>query len=170
MTGLTAAAGHLAFGDSGRLLLSGTTGDHTVQIWELSSGRCLRTFTAQAYGMHHVGFPDGDDRFGCSVGGHPELPMHRWRLPDSAYAAEPHVIKPREYAEVSRLGGLAEELLADARQAMSNGRHRSAFALLTRAREIPGYERAPQVLAAWHELGRSARHVRLRSAWSRPLD
>jgi WD40 repeat protein len=170
LTGLTAAAGHLAFGNSGRLLLSGTTGDHTVQIWELSSGRCLRTFTAHAYGMHHVGFPDGDDRFGCSVGGHPELPMYRWRLPDTAYAAEPYVIKPREYAEVSRLGGLAEQLLADARQAMSNGRHRSAFGLLTRAREIPGYERAPQVLAAWHELGRSARHVRLRSAWSRPLD
>ncbi|MBB4787198.1 WD40 repeat domain-containing serine/threonine protein kinase [Streptomyces rapamycinicus] len=170
LAGLTAAASHLAFGDGGRLLLSGTTGDHTVQIWELERGRCLRTFTADAYGMHHVGFPDSDDRFGASVGGHPELPMHRWRLPDTAYAAEPHVIKPREYAEVSRLGGLAEELLADARQAMSNGRHRSAFALLTRAREIPGYERAPQVLAAWHELGRSARHVRLRSAWSRPLD
>ncbi|MFJ6122818.1 protein kinase [Streptomyces sp. NPDC092129] len=173
LTGLTAAAGHLAFGDSGRLLLSGTTGDHTVQLWELSSGRCLRTFTAHAYGMHHVGFPDSDDRFGCSVGGHPELPMHRWRLPDTGYAgytAEPHVIKPREYAEVSRLSGQAEELLADARQAMTNGRRRSALGLLTRAREIPGYERAPQVLAAWHELGRSARHVRLRSAWSRPLD
>ncbi|GAA1147984.1 MULTISPECIES: protein kinase domain-containing protein [Streptomyces violaceusniger group] len=170
LTGLTAAASHLAFGDSGRLLLSGTTGDHTVQLWELKRGRCLRTFTTHAYGMHHVGFPDGDDRFGCSVGGHPELPMHRWRLPDAEYAAEPHMFKPREYAEVSRLGGLAEELLADARQAMSNGRHRSAFALLARAREIPGYERAPQVLAAWHELGRSARHVRLRSAWSRPLD
>ncbi|WP_329032070.1 protein kinase [Streptomyces sp. NBC_01725] len=170
LTGLTAAAGYLAFGDSGRLLLSGTTGDHTVQIWELGSGRCLRTFTAHAYGMHHVGFPDSDDRFACSVGGHPELPMHRWRLPDAGYTAEPHVIKPREYAEVSRLGGLAEELLADARRAMSNGRHRSAFGLLNRAREIPGYERAPQVLAAWYELGRSARHVRLRSAWSRPLD
>ncbi|WP_406259910.1 protein kinase [Actinacidiphila glaucinigra] len=170
LTGLTAAAGHLAFGNSGRLLMSGTAGDHTVQIWELGSGRCLRTFTAHAYGMHHVGFPDSHDRFGCSVGGHPELPMHRWRLPETEYAAEPHVIKPREYAEVNRLGELAEELLADARQAMSNGRHRSAFGLLTRAREIPGYERAPQVLAAWHDLGRSARHIRLRSAWSRPLD
>lgn len=170
LTGLTAAAGHLAFGDGGRLLLSGTTGDHTVQVWELRSGRCLRTFTAGAYGMHHVGFPDGGDRFGCSVGGHPELPMHRWRLPDTGYAAEPYVIKPRAYAEVSRLGGLVEELLADARHAMSNGHHRSALVLLTRAREVPGYERAPELLAAWHELGRSAHHVRLRSAWSRPLD
>lgn len=170
LTGDTAAAGHLAFSHDGRRLLSGTTGDHTVRLWELDSGRCLRTFSAHAYGMHHVGFRDTDARFGCSVGGHPELPLHHWRLPDAGYVAEPHVSKPREYAEVSRLGGLAEELIADARRALSNGRHRSALDLLTRARAIPGYERAPQVLAAWHELGRSARHVGLRAAWSQPLD
>ncbi|WP_420000213.1 WD40 repeat domain-containing serine/threonine protein kinase [Streptomyces boninensis] len=170
LTGETAPAGHLAISAGGRLLLSGTTGEHTVRVWELHSGRCLRTFSAQKYGMHHVGFPHADDRFGSSVGGHPELPTRRWRLPGAGYAAEAHVIKPREYAEVSRLGGLAEELLAGARQAMADGRRRSAFDLLTRARSIPGYERAPQVLDAWHELGRTARPVGLRAAWSRPLD
>nr|WP_276617587.1 hypothetical protein [Streptomyces coryli] len=170
LTGQTAAASHVALSGDGRRLLSGTTGDHTIRIWELDSGRCLRTFTTDEYGMHHVGFPDHDGRFGVSVGGHPELPMHHWRLPDAGYAAEPLVIKPREYAEVSRLGGQAEELLAEARQALSDGRSRPALDLLTRARAIPGYERAPQVLAAWHELGRTVRRVGLRAAWSRPLD
>ncbi|WP_372346848.1 protein kinase [Streptomyces sp. KL116D] len=171
LTGHTAAAGHLAVGDGGRRLLSGSTGEHTVRVWEVDTGRCLRTFSTGRHGMHHVGFPDaGDDRFGCSVGGHPELPTNRWRLPDTTYAAEPHVIKPREYAEVSRLGGLAEGLLTEARRALANGRHRPALDLLTTLRRLPGYERAPQVLAVWHELARSARHVSLRAAWSRPLD
>ncbi|MBA2952016.1 WD40 repeat domain-containing protein [Streptomyces sp. PSKA28] len=169
LTGHTGAPNHLALSNSGRLLLSGSIADNTVRVWELDSGRCLRTFTVPS-GVRHVGFPDADDRFGFSVDQQLSPPMRRWRLPDAGYAAEPQVTKPREYAEVSRLGGMAEELLAEARQAMSNGQHRSALDRLTSARAIPGYERAPQVLAAWHELGRSARHVELPAAWSRPLD
>ncbi|WP_328885693.1 protein kinase domain-containing protein [Streptomyces sp. NBC_00316] len=170
LTGHTGAPHHLALSNSGRLLLSGSTADNTVRVWELDSGRCLRTFGVGRGGVRHVGFPDADDRFGFSVDQQLSPPMRRWRLPGAGYAAEPQVIKPREYAEVSRLGGLAEKLLAQAHQAMSSGQHRSALGLLISARAIPGYERAPQLLAAWHELGRSARHVELRAAWSRPLD
>ncbi|QNS08178.1 protein kinase domain-containing protein [Streptomyces xanthii] len=170
LTGSTTAALHLALGPGGRRLLSGSSADHTVRVWDVDSGRCLRTFSAGRHGMRHLGFPDADDRFGFSVGNHPDLHTRRWRLPDGGCAAEPHVVKPREYAEISGLSGQAEDLLAEARREMTGGRHRSALGLLTRARAIPGYERAPQVLAAWRELGRSTRHVSLRAAWSRPLD
>ncbi len=71
------------------------------------TGRCLRTPSPHRPPRHTtIGSGAGDDRFGCSVGGrnsHSE-PL---AYPDTTYAAEPHVIKPREYAESSRLGSVA---------------------------------------------------------------
>ncbi|MFD7164743.1 WD40 repeat domain-containing serine/threonine protein kinase [Streptomyces violascens] len=163
MTGHTGAAHHLALGKGARRLLSGSATDGTVRVWEPPSGRCLRTFPVHRNGVRHVGFPDPGEQFGLAVDAAANSPTHRWRLPDAGYAAEPQVIRPREYAEVSRLGGQAEGLLSEARRAISDGRRKAAFDLLTRARAIDGYERAPQVVDAWHELGRSARRTGLRA-------
>lgn len=173
LTGHTGAAGTLAISSDLRYLLSASGGDDTVRYWELETGRCLRTFTDHdGYGTQWVGLPADDSRIGLSAENHRPLPqpVYTWRLP-AGYTAEPYLIRPRQYAEVSRLGGEVDALLAEADRELADARPRAAFDLLTRARAVPGYERAPRVLAAWRELGRLAATTRtgLRGAWSRKL-
>lgn len=171
LTGHTASAHALAISSDLRYLLSGSGGDDTVRYWELETGRCLRTFTDHdGYGTVWVGLPADDSRIGLSSENHRPLPqpVYTWRLP-AGYTAEPFLIRPRQYAEVSRLGGEVDTLLAEADRELADDRPRAAFDLLTRARAVPGYERAPQVLAAWRSLGRSATRTGLRGAWSRKL-
>lgn len=171
LTGHTAAAGTLALSSDLRYLLSGSVGDETVRYWELETGRCLRTFTDHdSYGTVWVALPAGDARIGLSAENHRPLPqpVYTWRLP-AGYTAEPFLIRPRRYAEVSRLAGEVEALLAAADRELADARPLAAFDLLTRARAVPGYERAPRILAAWRRLGRSATRTGLRGAWSRKL-
>jgi len=173
LTGHTAAAGTLAFSSDLRYLLSGSIGDRTVRYWELETGRCLRTFPDHdRYGTVWVGLPADDARIALSSENHRPLPqpVYRWRLP-TGYTAEPFVIRPRRYAEVSRLGGEVDALLEEADRELADARPRAAFDLLTRARAVPGHERSPQILAAWRELGSSDSVIRtgLRGAWSRKL-
>ena len=167
LSGHTGAACTLALSKDLRYLLSASS-DNTVRFWELSSGRCLRTFTGHGDQELWVTMPGGDARTALSIE-HRMPVLYSWRLPEAGYSAEHFLSRPHRHAEVIRLGGEVDALLADARQALSDSRNRAALDLLTRARAVPGYERAPQVLAAWRELGRSATRVGLRAAWSKKL-
>lgn len=166
LTGHATSACTLAMsGDMRHLLSAGADG--TVRYWDLATGRCLRTFTDQGGGPEWVTLPGDDARLALSVDKDRVPTLSWWRLPDGGHTAEAHLSRPREYAEVSRLSREVDALLAQAGQALGQGSAtRTVLDLLTRARAVPGYERAPQVLAAWRDLGRTASRVGLRAAWS----
>nr|WP_276617578.1 tetratricopeptide repeat protein [Streptomyces coryli] len=163
----------LSFDADARRLLSGAS-DQSVRLWDLDTGQCLRTF----YKPGSTGPPAplglleslpvadvrlaGDARTAMSAGRNSAL--HRWQLP-SAYAAPPALGRPRAQPELARLATRVTDRLAEAEAERVAGRHREAVRLLAAVRATPGYEREPEVLAAWRRLAAVLRRTGLRAAW-----
>ena len=150
----------LALSSDGRLLLSGAL-DGTVRLWELASGRCLRTFRGHDSEVRHVQW-GANDQYALSAG--QDNTVRLWRMP-SAYAVPPQLSRPRRHKELSLLDDRVEALVGEAAQQEAAGDGAAALALLREAREVPGHERAPNVVAAWRALSRSAVRTGLRAAW-----
>ncbi|MFF7190988.1 protein kinase [Streptomyces sp. NPDC008222] len=160
LTGHTADT--LSLSPDAKFLLSGDAFDGTVRFWDIDRGRCLRTFPGHEHGTAVVVL-DPECRFALSAG--QDRKVRRWRLP-TAYAAVPSLTRPRPHNELSRLGTLVNARVAEAEQAMAEGRFRAALGLLTEARKTAGYEREPNVLSAWWALSRHSRKTGLRAVWS----
>jgi WD40 repeat protein/serine/threonine protein kinase len=138
----------LALSEDARLALSGGD-DMTVRLWDLDAGRCLRTFRGHPFQVRCL-LMGADGQSGLSVA-KDGVRWWTWELAHPHIAA-PELSRPRRHAELSRLGGSVDALVAEAEQAMSAGRYAPALEALTRARAVPGYEREPRVLAAWRAL------------------
>jgi len=152
----------ISLSDDARYALTGAD-ENSVRLWDLHAGRCLRTFRGHKDRVAAVRM-SSNGRTGLSAG--EDNTARWWRLaPDAAYRAPLQISRPRRHAELDRLGNEVTALLAEAEQATGRRDHRSALALLNRARAVPGFERAPAVLAAWRELARSTTRVGLRGAW-----
>ncbi|MFI6061238.1 protein kinase [Streptomyces sp. NPDC051286] len=160
LTGHTADT--LSLSPDAKFLLSGDVFDGTIRFWDIDRGRCLRTFPGHENGTAIVVLaPDG--RFALSAG--QDRKVRRWRLP-TAYDAVPSLTRPRPHTELSRRGTLVNSRVAEAEQAMAQGRFPAALGLLTEARKTAGYERERKVLSAWWALSRHCRKTGLRAAWS----
>jgi WD40 repeat protein/serine/threonine protein kinase len=159
LTGQDEEVRALSLSADGRFLLSG--GYAAVRLWDLASGRCLRTYPVPlGLAAVHV---DAGARFGLSAG--QDNALRRWSLPGTGglgHVAPPQLSRPRRADELGRQEAEVQALVAEAAQAMAAGRHRAALDRLARARAIPGFERSPQVLAAWRELGRRSVRVGMR--------
>jgi WD40 repeat protein/serine/threonine protein kinase len=153
----------LSLSADGRLALSGGD-DNAVRLWDLDSGRCLRTFREHRDKVRRVQL-GSDARSGLSAGQDDAVRWWAWQLP-RPHASPAQLSRPRRPAELSRLGGTVDALVSEAEQAMSTGGYASALEALTRARAVPGYERAPRVLSAWRALGQAAVRVGIRAGWT----
>ncbi|MDT0467873.1 protein kinase domain-containing protein [Streptomyces gibsoniae] len=160
LTGHTADT--LSLSPDAKFLLSGDAFDGTVRFWDIERGRCLRTFPGHEHGTAVVVL-DPECRFALSAG--QDRRVRRWRLP-TVYDAAPSLTRPRPHTELSRLGTLVDSRVAEAEQAMAEGRFPAALCLLTEARKTAGYEREPNVLSAWWALSRHLRKTGLRAVWS----
>ncbi|MFD3694842.1 protein kinase [Streptomyces sp. NPDC058646] len=159
---LDARADCLDLSPDGRLL-AGAGRDGGVRLWDVATGRTLRTYRGHREGVEAVVFLD-DGRHLLSAGR--DGTARRWRLPEP-YTAATRLSRPRRHDELSSLDGRVAALVEEAEQARRLGRSAAALDLLTRARAVPGHERAPQALAAWRALARDRRVTRtgLRAAW-----
>ncbi|MFF7633157.1 protein kinase [Kitasatospora sp. NPDC008050] len=138
-------------------------GDGAVRLWDLALYRCLRTFKGHQGRVAAVQL--GADA-GTALSAGEDNTARWWQLtPAVRHRAPMHVVRPRRHAELDRLDGEVRALLAGARQAAAERRYAAALDLLTRARTVPGFERAPAVLSAWRELARCTTRVGLRGAW-----
>lgn len=161
----------MSLGSDGRFLLTGddTTGD--AQFWDLDSRRCLRTY--RDIGVNAV-LLDASGRSGLAVAAGTltygdddrRSGVYAWELDlPTGDTAPPHLSKPRPHTELRSLDGQVAGMVTDAERAVTAGRLATALDLLTKARRLPGYERAPRVMDAWRELSRHAVRTRLRTAW-----
>lgn len=142
-----------------RFLLSGHGA--FLRFWDWETGRCVRTFTAHKGGVRAVRLsPDG--RSALSVG--VDNVVRRWDLPHGYHAA-PVLCRPRPQSELIRLGARVDTMVAEAERAMTADRLPAALDLLRQARDVPGHERAPDVLSAWRALGSRSVRTGLRAAW-----
>ncbi|EFE79217.1 protein kinase [Streptomyces filamentosus] len=157
--GHSTTASAVSLSSDGRHAISGGR-DKSLRFWELRTGRCLRTFEGLENEPLAVA-PGPDGRHAVSV----DADAHRtWALP-GRHSSVLLPSRPRAHSEVTGLRARVAELTAEAGEARASGRYAHALELLTRARDTTGFERDPELLAAWRALGRSAVRVGLRSAW-----
>ncbi|MDL4813708.1 protein kinase domain-containing protein [Actinomadura opuntiae] len=160
LTGHAGPVGALDFSPDSRSLLSGGS-DGAVRLWDLATGRCRRTLLAAESGADpviHVQFGPGGAT-AMAAGRSKDLRFWDLRAPRPA----PYqVAAPRRADEMNRHAVQVRDLVTRAERERAEGRRSAALALLEQARTVPGYERAPQVMDAWHELSRHLEHTGVR--------
>jgi WD40 repeat protein/serine/threonine protein kinase len=161
LTGHARFVESLALSSDSKLLLSGAL-DGTVRLWDVDTGRCLRTFRGHDGEVRHVQW-GANDQYALSAG--QDNTVRLWRMP-SPYTAQPQLSRPREHRELSEWDEKVEALVDEAARMEAAGDRAAALARLREAREVPGHERAPNVVAAWRSMSRSAARTGLRAAWS----
>jgi WD40 repeat protein len=153
----------LSLSADGKFLLARDSLGSTVRFWDTDSGQCLRTYR---HIMANAVMLDATGRAGLAMRAYNREAIQIWRLalPDGTLAT-PHLSRPRPFTELRTLESRVGTMVAEAEQAMAGGRFTTAYELLTRARAVPGHERAPRVMSAWWELGRHSVREGLRTAW-----
>jgi WD40 repeat protein len=155
----------LSLSADGRLLLSGGE-DGTVRLWDVEAGRCLRTFGGHGDEEVLGVLMDPGGRTGLSLGQDRTARWWTWAPDGGGEVAAPQPSRPRRHAELSRLAADAGRLVGEAERALSAGRVGEARERLTRARAVPGHERAPEVLDAWWALSRRTGRTRPLGGWT----
>lgn len=139
---------------NGRLALSSGR-DDTVRLWDVATGRCLRTFHAPRAGAHIRLSADG--RVGLSA-------LNVFQLP-RPHAGLLQLSRIHESAEATAAGAKVMALVARADTAIDERRYADALEYLREARAMPGWERAPRLLAAWSRLSLFCRRTHVRASW-----
>jgi hypothetical protein len=135
-----------------------------VRIWDVGTGRCLRTCPGgRRLDFGALSFT-ADDRqvLVASADG-----QRRWSVPPG-YVAPLLPCRPRSHADLLRREARALALVAEALEALAAERLPAALDLLRQARAIPGFERAAPVLHAWRQLGERSVRTGVRGVWSVP--
>lgn len=146
-------------GDGRSLLVGGFHGQ--VLSCDLRSGRVLRTFRGHQDRVRAVGFTA--DGHGWSAGYDDAVRL--WRLP-GGFLAPTQLRRPRRHTELLGAEEQLKALVAEAGQAAAAGRVGEALDRLGLARELPGAERAPEVLGALRSLGDRTVRTGVRGAWA----
>ncbi len=146
----------------GAHLVSG--GDTTARLWDVASGRCLRTYTGRGGEVSDVQVRR--DGLGSVVVAQQDNVVQRWPLP-IPHAAPWQLCRVRSVDEVDQAATRAADLAQQAAEAADHGDVAAAVDLLSRARATPGHERETGLRAAWRRLARVAERPGLRSAWPR---
>ncbi|MFD7325256.1 protein kinase [Streptomyces sp. NPDC059875] len=153
----------LSLSADGRSLLTGGA-DGSVRLWDLDRGRCLRTFRGHRSGVRGV-LIGAAGSSGLSVASDDTARWWEWE-PLGEPVAAPQFSRARRPAELDRLSGDVDALVAQAERARAEHRHTAARDLLARARAVPGHERSPRLLDAWNALGQVLPKAGLRAAWA----
>jgi WD40 repeat protein len=159
-TGTADFISEVDFSPDGRRLLSSAYG--SVRLWDLATGRCLRTEPNSGPTPRDVWIRES----GLSASVDDTVrPWQQKRVP-LAYQAPLQLSRPRPVAELGRLGDQVRELVDQAEQAITASAYATAHRLLTQARAVPGHERDDRTLRAWRDLGRHLPRVGLHAAWT----
>jgi WD40 repeat protein len=147
----------VAVSSDGRLALSG----RPLTLWEVSTGRCLRTFDDDEGWMVSVTW--SVDR-SIAVTGYQmsDEKLRLWRLsPEWNWRAQPMLACPLSSA--STYQGQAD--LAEAHSAFMEGRILESLASLKKARSSPGFERQQDAIDLWATLCLVLPRGSFRKAW-----
>ena len=146
-----------------RFMLSGSA-DKTLRLWDLATARCLRTFSGHKQGVAAVVLtPDGQ----AAISGSEDGTLRLWNLELNAqrYEATIQVCRQQTQGELLTSTQRFQQQFVWAKAAFASGKAVVAYKHLTRAREIPGYERAPELLALNAALSKMLPRQSLRGKW-----
>ncbi|MBM2615521.1 protein kinase [Actinoplanes sp. LDG1-06] len=154
----------LALAPGARHLLAGGP-SRSVQILNPRDGRSLRAFDDDLpelmLGVEAGAVsPDGGV---VALGGPYQVVVRA--MPGSGYQAPWCYARPRPAPELHRAEESFDELLARARTLFEEDRFAEVATLLRSARDVPGYNRHPELLTAWRSLLPHGRRAALIAAW-----
>jgi WD40 repeat protein len=149
------------------------SGGKYLRIWELSSGRCVRTFPKAEFPFGKImPSPDGKNimtlkmtGFENGAKGNLILRILQPGFENFKPAGSISLSKIVTSAESGKAQNEFNSLLKKAERAFTLRDIGKALDLLTRARNIPGYERSPKGLELWTKLYPYTRKTGLRGAW-----
>ncbi|MFF7250763.1 WD40 repeat domain-containing serine/threonine protein kinase [Embleya sp. NPDC008237] len=138
-----------------------TTGPLGAQLWDLDTGRCLRTLRGHGRNGPVAISPDGGVGLCCSADG-----VRVWDLLPLGPTAPWSYARPHEAAAVTGAADAAATALDQAELLAQKGEFAAAAGRIRAARDAPGHERHRPLADRWAELGSAhGRRVGLRSAW-----
>lgn len=153
----------LSFLRNGSLLLTADD-ERVVRLWEVRTGRCLRTFPTRRGRIAALCVTQDEDAYVCAG------------LSDGAYVQHVPPFQERSHLKLSRVRDVSS-LQEDERrfkrlveEAASHARHgdiADALQCLCLARHIRGYERHPAYLRLNAALGKGLKVKRILSVWCR---
>ncbi|HEX8867388.1 MAG TPA: protein kinase, partial [Lentzea sp.] len=153
-------------------------GDVAVTVAELSTqplrmvntatGRCVRSIDV---GLHEYlsTFDEvalsGDARIALAREHYSTVQVHH--LPVQDYVAPWHYAQPTGTGELDEREQRFTSLVARAAAVLEDGRPADAAAVLRQAREVPGFDRHPDLRTLWAEAGRHGTRTDPLAVWSR---
>jgi len=145
----------------GRLALSGSN-DETMRLWEVATGRCLRTFEGHTGTVTSVSL-SADGRLALSGGWDKTLRL--WEMPGERYLCPLRPSRIRSQADMSQTETQAVALLLQAEHAYQETDIVTALNLVRQVRALPGWERSPKSMEMWRRLSLQCSRVGLHSSW-----
>ncbi|WP_160160880.1 serine/threonine-protein kinase [Actinomadura sp. K4S16] len=155
----------VALAAAGPTVVTSADGGSQVQVWEASTGRCLRTIDREL---------PSDARWACSIDVSADgraavvgLPWGRIAvrsLPTGGYQAPWYYARPRSAGELTRADDVFRDLVDRADELANRGRHSAAAEALRSAQRMPGFGLHPDLRAAWARVGEHGRRSTLLSA------
>jgi WD40 repeat protein len=138
--------------------------DGAVSLWDLDAGTCLRTVTLP-HGYAHTLTVSADDR--QLAAGTSDGEVYAWDLADlGALPPVPRAIAVPELAEsLLEARSRVDELVEACDRHVAARAWGRAAACLEEARAVDGYERHPELLERWRQVGRHRVPHGLRDAW-----
>lgn len=144
----------------GRWLVSGSP-DRTVRLWDVNTGRCLRTLQHSEWVWGASISADGKR---IISGGTDDI-VRVWELDQQRILCSLHPSQAFSHTDVTQTKGRAENLLEQFEQAYAEKRYEEALMLLREVRSLPGWERRPECLDAWARLTPHCLRTGFRAAW-----
>jgi len=136
----------------------------SIRLWELQSGRCIRTFEAEGHQLFWSIAISPDGEWLASTG---LTSLDVWPLNldskgtrgikrrDASY----DICRPRDVLELSENEAKALELIESANAAIASEEWKSAADVIRRARSISGFENNPVLVDLWSRVGAYGRRI-----------
>ncbi|MDH5638355.1 MAG: hypothetical protein OEZ04_07685, partial [Nitrospinota bacterium] len=151
----------LAINKDGTLALSGGY-DRMVRLWDLYTGRCLRTFEGHEDTVNDVVFTP-DSRHGVSCGW--DGSIRSWSLESPSYRAPLMVSRVQSSEIVLSAGAAYEEKIERVKEALEMSDPVAALKWVREAREQHGFSRGAEALEAQGLLYNSLPRKALSGGW-----
>jgi WD40 repeat protein len=130
-----------------------------VRLVERATGRCVRLIADNYTSAYSIALaPDGRRAFAAGNC------LRTWALPQEAVCT-PQLSRLWSHSQLSDTDRYVQQLLREAEEARQQGRTDEAITAVRKARQQPGWGRAPQTTDAWARLGLSCRRAGLADAW-----
>ncbi len=138
--------------------------DETVRVWDIESGRCLRSFTAQHSPVNCACYCNN----GCTIlssGWNNAVLMQS--VPEFSYRADLQICRIVPLAGQQALRNKFESLLDDVDRAIATGETARALSLIYAAGDLPGFAQDPAYLEKNAALGAKLSIADVRFAWTK---